>query len=277
MTADSPGLSTSVITKVRHGKRVSMNDVLIREEPLEIRLGYTDHQRGRMHKSISITMRTPGNDTALALGFLYSENIIHDHDEVLSVDTSRENLIRLELRDEVQLDLKRLERHFYTSSSCGICGKASLEALSFSGAEPVMAEDFRVTTSTLLGLNTALKEEQQLFRRTGGNHACASFDRQGHILRLEEDVGRHNAMDKLIGGMLRDGLLPMRDSGIMVSGRASFELLQKALMAGCPMFVAVGAPSTLALELAQEFNMSLIGFLGDRDFNIYHGAENVLD
>ncbi len=276
MTDKNPSLSTSVVIKAGHGKRSSRKDVLIREEPLEIRLGYTDSRRGRVHKSISITMRTPGKDTALALGFLYSESIIHDYSEILSIDNSRENLIRLELHEDVQLDLQRLERHFYTSSSCGICGKASLEALSLAGAEALPGDDFRISTDTLLGLNAALRQEQQLFRLSGGNHACASFDRQGRILRLEEDVGRHNAMDKLVGGLLQDRQLPMRDSGVLVSGRASFELLQKALMAGCPMFVAVGAPSSLALELAQEFNMSLIGFLSDSSFNIYHGAESVL-
>lgn len=268
--------TTAKILKQEGNIQSEISDVLAVEEPLEIRLGYTDQRKGRVHKSISITMRTPGNDQELAIGFLYSESIIASMAQIDSIDLSQENIIRLELQENISLDLGRLERHFYTTSSCGVCGKASLEALSIIGAEALVDRTFKIPKPALYSLGEALREKQFLFRETGGNHAAATFNSDGEILLLREDVGRHNAMDKLIGKMLADEVLPMTQSGILVSGRSSFELMQKALMAHCPMLVSVGAPSSLAVELAQEYNIALVGFLSDNSFNIYHGADSIV-
>jgi FdhD protein len=171
--------------------------------------------------------------------------------------------------------MERLRRNFYTTSSCGVCGKASLEALSMAGFDTLPSDDLKVAAAVLQGLPGKLREHQALFRQTGGNHAVALFNAAGVISDIAEDVGRHNAMDKLVGTLLQRDQLPLRDQGILLSGRASFELVQKALAAGCPLLVAVGAPSSLAVELAQEFNMTLAGFLGDSGFNIYHGASRI--
>lgn len=277
MTIADSSHSTIPLLRLRDGQRHAVDDQLAVEEPLEIRLGYTDARKGRVHKSVAITMRTPGDDIALALGFLHAESIIHDVALIDSVDDSGENVLRLELHPEVRLDPIRLERHFYTTSSCGVCGKASLEALSLSGFDAIADNHFSMSASTLLQLSDRLREQQDLFKLTGGNHATALFDACGKIVLVKEDVGRHNAMDKLVGTLLQQGQLPLHQHGILVSGRASFELLQKALAAGCPMLVAVGAPSSLAVELAQEFDITLLGFLGKRGFNIYHGSERILD
>lgn len=277
MSAPDPASSSTRILRLRDGVREETEDRLAVEEPLEIRLGYTDAQKGRIHRSIAITMRTPGDDLALALGFLYAENILRDRKSVASVDDSRANVLRLELHDDVRVDALRLERHFYTTSSCGVCGKASLEALSLSGYEPVDNDDFSVDAAALMQIPAALREQQVLFRQTGGNHATALFDASGQVSQVKEDVGRHNAMDKLVGSLLQEDRLPLQEHGIVVSGRASFELLQKALAARCPMLLAVGAPSSLAVELAREFDITLLGFTGEQGFNVYHGAERIRD
>jgi len=268
--------ATTLITKVRENDRQETNDIVAVEEPLEIRLGYTDSLKGRVHRSISITMRTPGDDINLACGFLYSESIISDIEEVSTIDDRTDNVIRIELKEERIFDLSRIERHFYTTSSCGVCGKASLEALSTTGYDALLDNTFSITHKNLGGLGARLRDKQSLFHKTGGCHATATFDVHGNINAITEDVGRHNAMDKLIGGMLRARLLPMQDMGIIVSGRASFELMQKALVAGCPMLVAVGAPSSLAIELAQEFNITLIGFLRSSGYNIYNNPAAIV-
>jgi FdhD protein len=252
------------------------DDVVADEEPLEIRLGYIDAKRGRVHKSIAITMRTPGEDVELTLGFLFSENIIESASQVIDIDTVKDNLIRIELSDDCSFEPARLERHFYTTSSCGICGKASLEALSTNGAEALSSDHFQIRAEQLATLGKNLRFKQNLFHSTGGTHGCGRFDNLGVVLDIAEDIGRHNAMDKLIGQMLIKKSLPLRKSGLIVSGRASFELLQKALMAQCPILVAVGAPSSLAVELAEEFNISLVGFLSEDEFNIYHDDERII-
>ncbi len=275
MTEDGKPNATITITSVRASERREKDDIVAVEEPLEIRLGYRDALRGRLHKSISITMRTPGDDFNLACGFLFSESIIRDINDIESIDDSADNVIRLELLNETVFDIARLDRHFYTSSSCGVCGKASLEALSTSGCDALLDNDFTLPRKLLFKLGERLREKQSLFHQTGGCHATATFNAHGEILNITEDVGRHNAMDKLVGGLLRARLLPLREMGIIVSGRASFELMQKALVAGCPMLVAVGAPSSLAVELAQEFNVTLVGFLGGNSFNIYHNPSAI--
>ena len=259
------------------GKEINtVSDIVAVEEPLEIRLGYTDRHKGRLHKSLSITMRTPGDDINLACGFLYGESIIKKIEDVESIDSSTDNVIRIELHNGIDFDLSRLERHFYTTSSCGVCGKTSLESLSTSGYDALLDNNFSFNVKTLLTLGENLRKKQNLFHKTGGCHGTATFNSDGDIVEITEDVGRHNAMDKLIGGMLRAKLLPIQDMGILVSGRASFELMQKALVAGCPMLVAVGAPSSLAIELAEEFNITLIGFLSEQYFNIYQNPHLII-
>ena len=269
--------STTQVIRWRDGVRTQLDDTLAVEEPLEIRLGYRDARKGRIHKSIAITMRTPGDDIALALGFLYSESIITDLHLVQTLEQSADNVIRIELQDAATFDAQRLERNFYVTSSCGVCGKASLESLSLAGFSAFEDDDFTISLAKLQQVLVQLAGQQKLFQLTGGNHATALFDAAGNIVNIAEDVGRHNAMDKLIGHCLQQQLLPLSQHGLMVSGRASFELMQKALAAGCPLLAAVGAPSSLAVELAQEYNITLVGFLNDKGCNIYHGAFRITD
>ncbi len=260
----------------------SQTDCVAIEEPLEIRLGHGP-ANDRTIQSISITMRTPGDDAVLAVGFLVSEGIVASPDQIDSVgpvgpevgSLKLQNVVRVELREGTPIDLKRLERHFYTTSSCGVCGKTSLEALAI-GTVPEMPRDRpRITAEAIHGLPQRLRQTQAVFDRTGGLHAAGLFDAEGNVLSLREDVGRHNAVDKLIGAELLAGRLPLLDRGIVVSGRASFELMQKALMAGIPILASVGAPSSLAVELAERFQMTLIGFLRDGRFNVYSGRWRV--
>jgi FdhD protein len=266
------------------------DDMLAVEEPLEIRLGFREN--GKLtHRAISITMRTPGDDAALAAGFLFTEGIVKDQGQIESIrhcglkigtgkgaieraSTLNSNTIRVDLRDDIAVDLKRLERHFYTSSSCGVCGKSSIEALK-TGAKPIAENGFTVSADTIHKLPHALRGSQDIFDQTGGLHASALFDRDGKLEITKEDVGRHNALDKVIGEKFLAGELPLNDRILMVSGRASFELVQKAQMAGIPILAAVGAPSSLAVELAREFGMTLIGFVRDHRFNIYCGERRI--
>ena len=252
------------------------------EEPLEIRLGYGTPD-GHTASSISITMRTPGDDAELALGFLFSESIIQSAGDVLSIehsgppapDTGSHNIIRIDLAAHVDVDIGRLQRNFYTTSSCGVCGKSSLDALRVIGAESIEGDKGRFTKDVLIAMPGALRDRQRAFEQTGGLHAAAAFNSQGEILVVHEDVGRHNALDKVIGSLLTQGLLPANNLGLLVSGRASFELMQKTLIAGIPLLAAVSAPSSLAVQLANEFNVSLVGFLRDDTFNIYSAGERI--
>jgi FdhD protein len=279
MTSSSSAID---ISKDHDGVRYAQADRVAIEEPLEIRLGYTT-AAGRALRSISITMRTPGNDRELAAGFLYSESIIHRPADIASVepcgppapDTGLYNIVRVELAANVAVDLGRLQRHFYTTSSCGVCGKTSLDALRVAGAEPPDDSGPRFTRALLTSLPAALRATQPTFDETGGLHAAAAFDSKGDLIVTMEDVGRHNAVDKVIGHLLLNGRLPAKDLGLMVSGRASFELMQKALIAGIPLLAAVSAPSSLAVQLAREFNMTLVGFLRGKTFNIYAGEQRI--
>ena len=258
-------------------------DFVATEEPLEIRLGYADSQGKRSERSISITMRTPGNDEELAIGFLFGEGIIRRRQDVMLVrpcgppaPNGLINVVRVELADDVAVELKRLERNFYTSSSCGVCGKASLDAVAVQGRFDIHADDFSIARATLGRLPAALVTQQSVFEQTGGLHASGLFSASGEIAVVREDVGRHNALDKLVGSRLLQDAIPLRGHGILISGRASFELMQKAMMAGCPLIAAVGAPSSLAVELAQEFGITLVGFLKPKRFNIYSRPDRVL-
>jgi len=257
-------------------------DVVATEEPLEIRLGYDTPDGGRAERSISITMRTPGNDDELARGFLFSEGIITDPSDIDLIrpcgppaENGLVNVIRVELASGVGVELDRLERHFYTSSSCGVCGKASLEAVAVQGRFDLSDSGFSVSKGILGALPAKLRESQSIFERTGGLHASGLFDAQGSIVAVREDVGRHNALDKLVGSCLQTGDVPLFEYGIVVSGRTSFELMQKAMVAGCSLVAAVGAPSSLAVELAQEFGITLVGFLKRDRFNIYSHPERI--
>ncbi|MEP6925483.1 MAG: formate dehydrogenase accessory sulfurtransferase FdhD [Pyrinomonadaceae bacterium] len=257
-------------------------DALAVEEPLEIRLGVFENGK-TVHKSISITMRTPGDDFELAAGFLFTEGILHSKNQIARIHhcglpnktNNLQNTVRVDVQPETAVDFKRLERHFYTSSSCGVCGKSSIEAL-HTGVKKIQQKDFPVfEPATIHCLPDVLRESQNVFEQTGGLHAAGLFDAKGNLIALREDVGRHNAVDKLIGSQFLAGQVPLSDKLLQVSGRASFELVQKALMAGIPILSSVGAPSSLAVELAKEFGMTLLGFVRNKRFNIYTGAERI--
>jgi FdhD protein len=265
---------TAPVQKIEGRSSSACQDLLAVEEPLEIRLA---------DRPVSITMRTPGNDFELAAGFLFGEGIIQGARQIREIRWSiagenprqSANSVTVELQAGAEVDLARLERHFYATSSCGVCGKASIEALRMQGC-PVLPRDApRIDPAVIHGLPDVLRARQAVFERTGGLHAAALFDPSGELLLLREDVGRHNAVDKLIGAEVLAGHTPLHQNLILVSGRASFELVQKALMAGIPILAAVGAPSSLAVETAQRFHMTLLGFVrGDR-FNIYSGASRI--
>ena len=270
------------ISKVSGDQRISKADNVAVEEPLEIQLSYPA-AAGAAAKSVSITMRTPGDDAQLAVGFLHTEGIIQRGDQIASVEhagapdpeSGLRNIIRVALKEGVEVDIGRLQRHFYTTSSCGVCGKASLEALRVTGQASLADKGRTFPRDIIIGLPDKLAAKQQVFAKTGGLHAAAVFDQDGEILLLKEDVGRHNATDKVIGELLVEGKLPANELGLMLSGRASFELMQKALVAGIPLLAAVSAPSSLAVQMAQEFDMTLIGFLRNGNFNIYAGEWRV--
>ncbi len=263
------------VARMRGDLRESLDDRVAVEEPLEIRLGY--ESGGERHTSaVSITMRTPLDDEDLAVGFLYGEGIVRARDDIAIVKPCQgDNTVRVELEDGVAVDLERLERHFYTTSSCGVCGKASLDALHVKGVEPIIGAGATFARGVIIAVPERLRAAQATFDKTGGLHAAAAFDAEGNLVVVREDVGRHNAVDKVVGALLQDGRLPAAGLGLMVSGRASFELMQKALVAGMPLLAAVGAPSSLAVELAQAFNVTLVGFLRGDTFNVYAGEERI--
>lgn len=256
-------------------------DILAIEEPLEIRLG-TGARGSRLHRSISVTMRTPGEDRELAAGFLFTEGIVRSPDQIESIEpwgpVSSEgysrNITKVELVDGIEVDFHRLERHFYTTSSCGVCGKGSLEALQVQTNLTPLVSSTPIEAEVLHKLTHILRDAQSGFHVTGGLHAAGLFSTEGVLVAIREDVGRHNALDKLIGSQWLSGAI-FGNRVLVLSGRISFELVQKALVAGIPFIAAVGAPSSLAVELAEEFGMTLAGFVRDQRFNIYCGAERV--
>jgi FdhD protein len=229
-------------------------------------------------------MRTPGNDAELATGFLFTEAIIQSAADIALVkhcgpaapDSGNHNVIRVELEAGVHVDLERMQRHFYTTSSCGVCGKTSLDALRTCGAEQQIDTAARFSKALLTALPQRLRVAQEIFAATGGLHAAAAFNTAGEIVACHEDVGRHNAVDKVVGELLSSGRVPATELGLIVSGRASFELMQKAVMAGMPLLAAVGAPSSLAVDLAREFNVTLVGFLRGDTFNIYAAEQRIV-
>jgi FdhD protein len=261
---------------VENGKKRLRQDQLTTEEPLEIRL--VSPQR-----TLAVTMRTPGTDFALVAGFLFSEGVISCREDIQrmsyctdeSVDgEQRYNIINVELKSGLNPNLQPLERHFYTNSACGVCGKANIEALRLRGYA-VVTSNLIVQPEIIYSLPEKLRSHQGIFSATGGLHAAAVFDAQGNLLNLQEDVGRHNALDKLIGTALLGDELPFNNHIVMVSGRSSFEILQKSLVAGVGIVCSVSAPSSLAVSVAQEFGITLIGFLRGERFNIYTGWERL--
>lgn len=265
------------IIKIGDQRSDNTMDYLAVEEPLEIRLQY-GKTGNRLTKNISITMRTPGNDAELATGFLFTEGIILSKTDVAGVSHNAfdENVIEVSLSENVSVDLKKIERHFYTSSSCGVCGKSSIDSVRTVIPLSDGSNNLKVDAPTLLQLPYTLRAQQDVFEYTGGLHASALFDANGNLLIMREDVGRHNALDKLIGTALEQGLIPVSNHILLLSGRASFELIQKAAMAGIKIVAAVGAPSSLAVNLAKDFNITLVGFLRDKRFNIYSSIERIM-
>ena len=286
----APALSQIAVRRVVAGAATEDSpDVLAVEEPLEIRLGIP----GSGHRAISITMRTPGDDGELAAGFLFTEGIVQQPEQIKQirhcglkigkgtgvVDRAaalNSNTIRVDLQEGVDIDLRHLERHFYTTSSCGVCGKSSIEALHSTAKALADLENPKIKTDLVHTLPARLRASQDVFDQTGGLHASALFSSNGELEIVREDVGRHNALDKVIGAKFLAGELPLSEKILLVSGRASFELVQKALMAGIPILVAVGAPSSLAVELAEEFGMTLAGFVRDGSFNVYSCSTRIV-
>lgn len=278
-----PGNTVRVSTyKIRGEDQAKTDDLVATEEPLEIRVYY--YKNGIQDKtSLSVTMRTPGSDFELAAGFMFTEGIIHGRDEIENisycVDVTEEqqyNIVNVYLSRDTLFDPSKLQRHFYTSSSCGVCGKGSLEVLRVSGCPVITQQGPLIPDAVIRELPGKLRSAQSIFSKTGGLHAAALFDEKGNLIELREDVGRHNAVDKLVGSKLLVGKVPLSKYAMQVSGRTSFEIMQKALVAGIPIVSAVGAPSSLAVDLSNDFGMTLIGFVSERGFNIYTGNDRVL-
>jgi FdhD protein len=268
------------VRRLREGFWSDAGDVLAAEEPLEIRLIWKEGRRVQ-RRSIAVTMRTPGNDFELAAGFLYGEGILSSREDVADLSYCMDekeaqafNIVTVTLRPGLRFDASRLERNFYTTSSCGVCGKAALDALEVQGCH-VLPDGLKAAADVICGLPAKLRDAQAVFERTGGLHAAGLFDSEGTLLALQEDVGRHNAVDKLIGERFLADEMPLSNRILMLSGRASFELLQKALVARIPIVAAVGAPSSLAVQLAEEFNITLCGFVRADSLNLYSGLRRV--
>ena len=269
------------VRKIGAGDPRDVEDEVAVEEPLEIRVA---HGEGGTDHPLVLTMRTPGYDPELAAGFLFYEGIVRGREDLIRVEpvTARAaeeegNRIRVILREGLTPELSHAVRSFYTTSACGVCGKTSLDSLWARTPPPIRGQAPRVPAKTLAAMPETLRREQAVFGKTGGLHAAALFGGDGRLLVLREDVGRHNAVDKVLGQRLLADALPLGDHLLLVSGRASFEILQKAVLAGIPFVAAVGAPSSLAVDVAREFGVTLVGFLRGESFNVYAGAERVVD
>jgi FdhD protein len=270
------------ITKISSSGSIETSDSLAIEEPLEIRLEYGPKEN-RSAQNISVTMRTPGNDAELALGFLFTEGVIQKQEDIDQIEhcfiacaENKENVIQVSLGETAIPHLQNTERNFYTTSSCGVCGKGSINAIRTVGTYIDQEDNNSVNAAILHQLPEKLSHHQKVFADTGGLHASALFTQKGELLLVREDVGRHNALDKLIGVALNKNWLPLTNNILLLSGRASFELVQKAAMAGITVIAAVGAPSSLAVQLAEEFNITLVGFLRNNRFNIYTAAHRIV-
>ncbi|MDE2795430.1 MAG: formate dehydrogenase accessory sulfurtransferase FdhD [Gemmatimonadota bacterium] len=269
------------VGRMRNGRFSTRGDSVAVEEPLEVRLEVPDGDGMREHP-VSVTMRTPGDDFELAAGFLFTEGVVHDPGAFAdvrycrSVDPQEYNVVTASLRHATAFDSSSLTRNFYVTSSCGVCGKASLEAVEVMGCQAVADGTLSIGEADVRALPGKLRTAQRVFERTGGIHAAGLFDGSGEVTAVREDVGRHNAVDKVIGALVLSRALPGSGFGLVVSGRSSFEILQKAAMAGFPMVVAVGAPSSLAVAFARRFNMTLVGFTNRGGYNVYAGGERII-
>jgi len=265
-------LDLTQVSEWEDGKVLRKEDYLAAEEPLEIRIG---------DEPLSVTMRTPGHDLELSAGFLLTEGLITKREQIVSLENvvedgeaKRGNVVRAVLAPGSAPDFEKMKRHFFAASSCGICGKASIDAVRARTLEPPNPA-FRLDAEVLLKLPDALRASQAVFGRTGGLHAAALFDAEGELIVLREDIGRHNAVDKVIGWALLENRVPLGDAVLLVSGRGGFEIVQKAIVAGLPIVASVSAPSSLAVQLARELRLTLIGFLRGRRFVIYAGEERI--
>jgi len=272
MARASRSVDLTQVTEWNDGSAVRKDDFLAAEEPLEIRIG---------ENPLSVTMRTPGHDVELAAGFLFTEGLVQRREQIVALenitssdDGKRGNVVRAELSSEALPDFDKLRRHFFAASSCGICGKASIDAVR-SRLLRTPNPDFRVAPNLIVRLPEALRSAQDVFERTGGLHAAALFDAEGKLLIVREDIGRHNAVDKVVGWALLNGLIPLSDCVLLVSGRGGFEIIQKAIVAGIPVVASVSAPSSLAVQLARELRLTLIGFLRGNRFVVYAGEDRV--
>ncbi|NID09052.1 formate dehydrogenase accessory sulfurtransferase FdhD [Fibrivirga algicola] len=276
-----PLVAPTAVHRFANGGFSESPDLLAVEEPLEIRLGFGP-ANDRQQRPLAVTMRTPGHDVELALGFLFTEGIVQSRTEILSArhcsqeEVEKGNVIRVELHPDVQLDWAKLDRHGITASNCGVCGKTSIDAIRTSCPAPVSGT-FLLDAATLMTLPDQLRTRQQAFAHTGGLHASALIGRDGQLGAVREDIGRHNALDKLLGIAFWNGNVPMHNQAVLVSGRIGFELVQKSWMAGVPMLIALGAPSSLAVELAREAGITLVGFLKADRFTLYTYPERIIE
>jgi FdhD protein len=272
MSSPPREIDLTLVHEWKDGQVRSVQDYLVGEEPLQIRIG---------KHPLTVTMRTPGHDLELAAGFLFTEGLIQWREQISSMEhasdckpTERGNIVQVELASGVELNLEDTQRNFFSGSSCGICGKASIESVRTRGVRPANPA-LRVDPEVLCRIPDAFRSGQEVFGRTGGLHAAGLFDAAGKLIAQREDVGRHNAVDKIAGWALREGRLPLSNSILMVSGRGGFEIVQKAAVAGVPLVASVSAPSSLAVQFAREIGMTLVGFLRDRRFVVYSGAERL--
>ncbi len=273
---NSRAVTTQDIVKVKGAETSFTTDILAIEEPLEIQLAYRESGVDKI-KKVSVTMRTPGNDSELGVGFLFTEGIISSRSDIIQVEEDgSDNIVSIHLAEGKIPQLLNTDRNFYTTSSCGVCGKSSIEAIKTVSIFERTMDEIRLRPDIICSLPDKLREQQEVFESTGGLHASALFDLKGNFIMLREDVGRHNALDKVIGAALWNGQLPLSKTVLLLSGRASFELVQKAYMAGIKVIAAVGAPSSLAVAMAKENGITLIGFLRGQRFNIYTHIERIL-
>lgn len=265
-------LDLTQVSEWNDGQVARKPDYLAAEEPLEIRIG---------EEPISVTMRTPGDDLELAAGFLFTEGLVQKREQIISLEMTRDdgtasagNVVVARLAPDAAVDTEKMRRNFFAASSCGICGKASIDSVRSRTLQPPNP-DFRCDPELLLALPDVLRASQAVFGRTGGLHAAALFSASGELLALREDIGRHNAVDKVIGWALRENRVPLSNEILLVSGRGGFEIIQKAIVAGIPVVASVSAPSSLAVKLAREMGQTLVGFLRDRRFVIYAGEDRI--
>lgn len=275
-------VNTLPVVKIIAHDRADTYDLLAAEEPLEIRIEF-GKQGQREVRNIAVTMRTPGNDAELARGFLFTEGVMKNASDIASIQhcfiacaENKENVVQVIFKEGITPELKNTERNFYTTSSCGVCGKGSISAIRANVSYTLGNDHNCISAGTLYKLTDILNRHQEVFAETGGLHASALFTTDGKLLLVREDVGRHNALDKLIGAAVELGMVPLTEHVLLLSGRASFELVQKAAMAGINIIAAIGAPSTLAVQMAEEFGITLIGFLRNQRFNIYTGPHRIL-